>query len=137
MKKIIAVIVSVFILVNIQAQVVKKIPTDLKQKRQITGKLNIEKGYEHATLNCEIVQTDGKGETLQFNSSVSIARVEITFNGIPNSTQSATYKANTREGHFYLESSAYQDGSKKGYTLNFYVLRNPNPIWTFTIGPKK
>ncbi|MEO5943296.1 MAG: hypothetical protein ABIP30_02185 [Ferruginibacter sp.] len=137
MKKILAVLGLSLIFMNTNAQLVKTVPHDLKQKRLITGKLNVEKGYEHATLSCEIVTTEGKGETLKFNSSVNIARVEVAFTGVANSTQVSTYQANTKDGYFYLESGAYKNGLKSGYTLNFYVLRNERPIWTFTVGPKK
>lgn len=137
MKKILAVLGLSLIFINTNAQLVKRVPHDLKQKRLITGKLNVEKGYERATLNCEIVNTEGMGETLKFNSSVNIIKVELSFTGIANSTQVSTYQANTKAGYFYLETGAYKAGLKNGYTLNFYVLRNERPIWTFTIGPKK
>lgn len=137
MKKILSLFVLSVMCISIQAQVIKKIPKDLTQKRLITGKLNIEKGYEHATMNCEISNTEGIGETLKFTSSVDIARVEISFTGVPNSAQTAIYKAGTKDGYFYLESGTYKGGLKNGYALNFYVLRNDRPIWTFTIGPRK
>ena len=137
MKKILSLVVLALLIVNVQAQIVKKIPKDLKQKRLITGTLNVQKGYEHASLNCEIVNTEGIGETLKFTSSVNIARVEVSFTGIANSEQNAKYNAGAKDGYFYLETGAYKAGLKNGYTLNFYVLRNDRPIWTFIVGPKK
>ncbi len=137
MKKIFSLLVLALMFVNTQAQIVKKIPTDLNPKRLITGNLNIKTGYEHATIKCQIVYTDGKGETLKFKSSVNIASAQISFTGVDNSAQIIPYNANTKDGYFYLESGTYKGGLKDGYTLNFYVGKNIRPVWTFTIGPKK
>lgn len=136
MKKIFSLLILALMFANTQAQFVKKIPADLNPKRLITAKLNIKTGYEHATLNCQVVYTEGKGETLKFKSSVNIARAQISFIGVDNSAQIIPYNANTKESYFYLESGAYKGGLKNGYTLNFYVGKNIRPVWTFIIGPK-
>ena len=125
-----------FVITVANAQV-KKIPKDLIQKRKITGIQHVKEGYEHAKMDVYITQTDGKGETLNFSSSINIAKVELSFIDVAGSAQISTYKAGIKEGHFYLESGTYKGGLQKGYTLNFYVLRNERPIWTFTVGPKK
>lgn len=136
MKQLLSILVFLFAATVVNAQV-KKIPKDLSPKRTITGVQNVKTGYEHATMELFITNTEGKGETLNFTSSVNIAKVELSFIDVAGSAQISTYKAGTKEGHFYLESGTYKGGLQKGYTLNFYVLRNERPIWTFTVGPKK
>jgi len=136
MKQVLSIFALLFIITVVNAQV-KKIPKDLTLKRKITGTQNIKEGYEHATMELFITNTEGKGETLNFKSSVNIAKVEISFIGIAGPGQITNQKAGTKQGLFYLESGAYEDGLQKGYTLNFYVPRNERPIWSFTVGPKK
>ncbi len=136
MKQLLSILALLFVTTFVSAQI-KKIPKDLSPKRKITAVQNVTTNYEHAKLDVFITQTEGKGETLNFTSSINIAKVEISFIDIANSAQFATYKAGIKEGHFYLESGTYKGGLQKGYTLNFYVLRNERPIWTVTVGPKK
>ena len=136
MKQLLSILTFLFAVTFVNAQV-KIIPKDLIPKRKITGIQNVTIGYEQAKMDVFITQTEGKGETLNFKSSVNITKVELSFIDIPASVQTSTYKANTKEGFFYLETGAYKGGLKKGYTLNFYVLRNDSPIWTFKAGPKK
>jgi len=136
MKQLLAILIFLFAATVVHAQV-KKLPKDFTTKRKITGTQNVKEGYEHATMDVFITNTDGKGETLNFKSSINIARVELSFIDVAGSTQISTYKAGTKDGHFYLEAGTYKGGLQKGYTLNFYVLRNDRPIWTFTAGPKK
>ncbi|MBP6025662.1 hypothetical protein [Ferruginibacter sp.] len=136
MKQLLAILIFLFAATAVHAQV-KKLPKDFTTKRKIAGTQNVKEGYEHATMELFITNTDGKGETLNFKSSVNIAKVQITFIDVAGLPHTTTYNAGTKTGFFYLESGAYNPGLQKGYTLNFYVLRNDKPIWTFTVGPKK
>ena len=134
-------LVSIFtflILATLVSAQIKTIPKDLSPKRKITGTQNVTTGYEHAKMDVYITQTEGKGETLNFSSSVIINMVELSFIGIDNSKQTTFSKNKT--GSFYLQTPAYEGGLKNGYTLHFYTSnsqRKSKPIWTFTVGPKK
>ncbi len=137
MKHLLSIFAFLFAATFVNAQI-KKIPNDLTPKRKITGTQNVTAGYEHAKMDVYITYTEGKGETLNFSSSVNIDRVELSFIGVENSKQTTFSKNKT--GSFYLQAPAYEGGLKNGYTLDFYTannVRKSKSIWTFTIGPKK
>ena len=137
MKKIFLAIAVLFALHAVNAQV-KKIPGKLTSlKREIASRNTGQRGYSKVSIKIDITQTEGKGETMNFVSNTAIEKVELSFAGVYNSKQITTYNADTKDGHFYLESGAYKGGLEKGYLVYFYVKGFDKPVWVCVLSAKK
>lgn len=123
---------------SVNAQIIKKIPKELKPITwNVSSRSTGHKGYERINIAIEVVDTEGKGKTLKFKSNTEIAKVEISFLGVQNSTSTFDASNNpVKEYFFYLESSAYKGGMAKGYFLYFYVKGFDKPIWVGMAEPK-
>ncbi len=137
MKKVLSILILLFVVTTLNAQV-RTIPKKLASpKREMVSRTTAQPRYGSVDIKVEITQTEGKGETLKFQSNTAIDRVEISFVGVPNSKQMTTYNANNMDGYFYLESGAYKGGQQKGYLFNFYVKGFDKPVWVCALTEKK
>jgi hypothetical protein len=131
-------IVAILFAANFATAQIKTVPKKLTPlKREMVSRSTGHRGYTNITFTAGLTQIEGKGETLEFISSMAIEKVEISFAGVPNSKQITTYNANTKDGHFYLESGAYQGGQAKGYLLHFFVKGFDKPVWVVALTEKK
>jgi len=137
MKKLLSCL-SLLLVINAATAQIKKLPGKLAPlKREIVNRSTGQRGYSNVNIKVELTLTEGKGETLSFTSNTAIEKVEISFAGSPNSKQVSTYNADTKEGHFYLESGAYKGGLEKGYLLDFFVKGFDKPVWVCAVTAKK
>ena len=137
MKKLLSFLAFLLVLTGTNAQV-KKIPGKLTPlKREVVSRTTGQRGYSNVSIKVALTQTEGKGETLSFTSNTAIEKVEISFAGIQNSKQITSYNADTKEGHFYLESGAYKAGLAKGYLIDFFVKGFDKPVWVCALTEKK
>jgi threonyl-tRNA synthetase len=138
MKYILTVIAVLFTVSFTNAQIIKTIPKKLTPlKREMVSRTTAHRGYANVSVKAELIQTEGKGETINFTSNTAIDKVELSFVGVPNSKQITTYNADTKTGYFYLESGAYQGGQAKGYLLHFFVKGFDKPVWVVALTEKK
>lgn len=132
------IIITLTLLTTYTVAQINKIPKKLSlPKREMVSRTTGHRGYSNITFTADLTQTEGKGETLQFISSMAIEKVEISFVGVANSKQITSYNADTKTGNFYLESGAYQAGQAKGYLLHFYVKGFDKPVWVIALTEKK
>ncbi len=137
MKKTICLSVFVIACAVSNAQV-KKIPPVIKAAtREIVNRSTGHRGYSNVSIKVTLIQTEGKGETLQFTSSTAIEKAALSFAGIAGTTQQTTYNPDTKSGVFYLESAAYKDGQAKGYLIDFFVKGFDKPVWVCALTAKK
>jgi len=138
MKKLLTILGFLLVAVVVQAQV-KKIPKKLvaKPNWQITDRTTGKRGYSKLKIITSMTDTEGKGQTLNFDSNMDIARVDIYFLNNDNVANSMSYPDGTKNGYFYIESGAYKAGLAKGYLLKFYVKGLADHVWVSSIIPNK
>lgn len=138
MKKLLTISGFLLLAMVVQAQV-KKIPKKLVAKPtwQITDRTTGKRGYSKVKIVTGMTDTEGKGQTLTFDSNTDIARVDIYFLDSDDVANTMSYADGTKSGHFYIESGAYKAGLAKGYLLKFYVKGFADNVWVSSIIPNK
>ena len=103
----------------------EKLPLKKNYTTDVLGRLNI---------TFEVKEDVNKGQTLYFNSTMPIAKVQVSYG---NENSLSMYNENTMTGYFYLESTQYKAGLNNGYKLLFYLNGTTEPVAEAQIIPLK